>query len=109
MSNNEYKNLDQFIEEYRYDRDIFLEHYTGIEFKYNDKYFRLSHEYSNNNNSEVFKYYLYEIKDYKNDKISYINIGKYRDLDEVLDNCLIDGNKFKEIITNEKTIILGKD
>jgi len=36
-------------------------------------------------------------------------IGWYADLDDVLENCMIQGRKFKDVIMDEQTEILGKD
>ena len=36
-------------------------------------------------------------------------IGWYQDLEDVLNNCLIDNKKFKDVIMDDSTEILGKD
>ena len=112
MRLNEYDSFEKFYDEYNFDRDINTEHYTGIEFKFNDKYYRLSHDFSNNS-SEKYKYWVYELisKD-KNViylKTEWTNVGKFLNLDDVLDNWIIDNRKFREVIMDDNTIILGKD
>ena len=39
----------------------------------------------------------------------FILIGWYSDLDDVLENCIIDGRKFKDVIMDDSTKIEGKD
>ncbi len=39
----------------------------------------------------------------------FIWIGWYADLNDVLENCIIDGRKFKDVIMDDSTIIEGKD
>ena len=39
----------------------------------------------------------------------YLLIGEYPDMNSLLDNCFIDGIKFREIIMADDTEILGKD
>lgn len=36
-------------------------------------------------------------------------IGWYRDIGNLLKNCLIDGKSFREIIMTDETKIIGKD
>lgn len=112
MRINEYKSFNEFYEEYNYDRDVLNGHYIGLEFKYKGKYYRLSHDFSNTNYDEEYKYYVFEIIQDKNS--SYFDgvhklLGKYHNLDETLDRWIIDGKTFKEIIMLDETEILGKD
>ena len=45
MRINEYETFEQFYEEYNYDRDVFQEHYIGLEFKYaNNYYFQIERD-----------------------------------------------------------------
>lgn len=36
-------------------------------------------------------------------------IGWYSDMDDVLENCVIDGEKFKNVIQDDNTRILAQD
>ena len=111
MGKNEYDNFESFYNEYSRDRDIFNGSYTGLDFKYNNVIYRLSHEYSNESD-ELYKYYTYIIEIKPNDAYfngNYVLIGKYTSLDELVNKWIIDGQSFKDIIVNEKTEILGKD
>ncbi len=36
-------------------------------------------------------------------------VGWYSDLEDVLDNCVIQGRKFRDVIMDDETEILGKD
>ncbi len=111
MRVNEYNSFEEFYEEYNYDRDVFSGHYIGIEFKYNDKYYRLSHDYSLSDESHIYKYFSFELVK-KND--AYFNgeskvIGQYKNLNDALDNWIIDGKPFREVIMDDNTQILDKD
>ena len=45
--------------------------------------------------------------EYKDD--DFILIGCYSDLNDVLENCIIDGRKFKDVIMDDSTKIERKD
>ena len=112
MRVNEYNNLEQFYEEYNYDRDIFKGHYIGLEFFFRGNYYRLAHDYSNLDNQHEFKYFAYQIIQNKNNAYfdgEYVLLGEFRNLDEMLDDWIIDGICFKELIIMDETKILGKD
>ena len=115
---NEYTSLQEFREEY--DGISYKKHrsFIGIEFTYHDVYYRMCREplvdehlpsLPNGNkghynvvivhwkNGEWFSDYEYEL------------IGWYENIDDLLQNCYIDGKKFKDIIMADETEIIGKD
>ena len=109
MRKNEYKSFEEFYEEYRYDRDVLKGHYTGLEFKYNGKHYRFSHDYANNDTENEYKYFAYEIiRNNSKDEVQQL-IAKYHDIDEALEKWHINNVSFKEIIMLDETIILSKD
>lgn len=112
MRINEYNSFEEFYEEYNHDRDVLNGHYIGLEFKYKEKYYRLSHDFSNSDQNNEYKYFAYEIIQDKNS--SYFEglhklLGKYHNLDEALNEWIIDEKQFKEVIMLDETKILGKD
>ena len=114
MRVNEYSSFEQFYEEYNYDRDVEKEHFIGLEFKYSGKYYRLGHDYSNEDKENIYKYWTYELAPDKNGEVIYLksdwaNIGRYKNLDDVLDNWIINGKSFREVIMLDDTEILAKD
>ncbi len=108
MRLNTYNNLEEFYEQYNYDRDILNGHFTGIEFEYNFRVYRLSKDYSNES-EERLKYWTYEVIDYDTQFPSFIELNKYVNLDAVLNEWTIEGKKFKDIIMDDNTIILAQD
>ncbi len=114
MRINEYETFEQFYEEYNYDRDVFQEHYIGLEFKYANNYYRLGHDYSNDDSNHPYKYWVYELEENSDGqkiylKSDWINVGQFKNLDDALDNWIIEGKPFREVIMLDDTQILGKD
>lgn len=110
MRINEYNSFEEFYEEYNYDRDVMQGHLTGIQFKYNNKYYRLSKDYYESAH-EPLKYWCYIITNYERSdpEEDFELVGKYHTLDEALDNWNIDGKKLRDVIMDDQTQILDKD
>ena len=123
MRVNEYKELKYLIYEYESGRSIPADNldrqkFMGIEFKYNDVYYRMCREPLDENEKVIFSdgrtgqydvILLHCEKTGYPQSESYELIGWYADLDDVLENCMIQGRKFKDVIMDEQTEILGKD
>ena len=113
MRVNEYKELKDFIYEYESGRSIPADNldrqkFMGIEFKYNDVYYRYS-DFTKDKLQQYDVILLHCEKTGYPQSESYELIGWYADLDDVLENCMIQGRKFKDVIMDEQTEILGKD
>lgn len=123
MRVNEYNNLDEFIYEYDSGRSIPSDNldrqkFMGIEFKYNGTYYRMCREPQDNNDIVILndgRPGVYDVMILHCENTGYPMserselIGWYADLDDVLDNCIIQGQKFRDIIMADVTEILGKD
>ena len=119
MRINEYESFEKFYDEYNYERDIFNEHYTGIEFIYNHKMFRLSRDYDDDEKRVRYFTWQIELDETGEDPVivkengfpSYVltRLKIYENLDDALDNWYIDGVKFREVIMDDNTIISSKD
>ncbi len=123
MRVNEYKELKDFIYEYESGRSIPVDNldrqkFMGIEFKYNNVYYRMCREPLDENEKVTLadgRKGQYDVMILHCEKTGYPQsescelIGLYADLDDVLENCLIQGRKFKAVIMDEQTEILGKD
>lgn len=117
MRINQYKNLDEFIFEYNDYRDPSNGKFMGIEFKYNGKYYRMCREPLNScermEDGTLLEYDVMQIitpsGNYLDGNMEYLLIGWYKNLNDVLENCIIDGKKFKDIIMEDYTEILGQD
>ena len=90
----------------------------GVEFKYNNVYYRMCRESLDENEKVTLSdgrtgqydvILLHCEKTGYPQSESYELIGWYADLDDVLENCMIQGRKFKDVIMDEQTEILGKD
>ncbi len=125
MRVNEYNTLEEFIYEYSDGRSIPSDNlekpkYMGIEFKFHDKYYRMCREPLPENeedyiilpNGEVGRYDVLLLNCEEggyplSDNVELV--GWYSDLNDVLENCIIDDIKFKDVIMDDSTEILGKD
>lgn len=122
MRRNEYENLNQFVYEYAYGRNLYSDNgpqYMGIEFRYNGQYYRMCREPLSEDemiklpNGRLGQYDVLLMRCSKHEQYpeceEFVLIGWYSDLDDVLNNCIIDGLPFKEVIISPDTEILGKD
>ena len=123
MRINEYNDLDEFIDEYYKGVEMPWQssdgkrRYMGIEFSYNGVYYRMCREPGEDDempklpDGRIGRYDVmichWAMPEYNDD--DFIHIGWYSDLDDVLENCIIDGRKFKDVIMDDSTKIEGKD
>ena len=116
MRLNEYNSLDEFINEYTGEWNPSGGHWLGLDFIHNGKRYRLHTGAMYNSKctilpdgkEAVFGIYKFNaIKDSKGHEYSLI--GEYSDMESLLDNCIIDGRKFRDIIMDDNTQMTGKD
>ena len=123
MRINEYNDLSEFIDEYATGKSFswqnkdHKERYMGIEFSYNDVYYRMCREPGKDSEMPILpdgrmgRYDVmichWAMSQYKDD--DFVLIGWYSDLNDVLENCIIDGKKFKDVIMDDSTKIEAKD
>lgn len=123
MRKNEYNSLDEFVDEYSTGKSFSWqnaerkEKFMGIEFKYNNVCYRMCREPGKDEDMPVLpdgKRGRYDVMichlwmpEYEDDDFQLV--GWYADLDDVLENCIIDGRKFKDVIMDDDTVITGKD
>ena len=101
MRINEYNNLDEFISEYIGVWNPSDGHWFGLDFSYNGETYRLGRE-------TMFGLYLHKQKPAGN-KYEYALLGKFADMNDLLDSTCICGRRFKDVIMDDSTEILGKD
>lgn len=123
MRINEYNNLQEFIYEYESGRSLPSDNldrqkFMGIEFKFNGVYYRMCREPIDESNVVMLqngKIGQYDVMILHCENTGYPLserfelIGWYADLNDVLDNCILQGRKFKDVIMDDQTEILGKD
>lgn len=123
MRINEYNSLDEFIDEYYKGVEMPWQssdgkrRYMGIEFSYKGVYYRMCREPGEDDempkllDGRIGRYDVmichWAMPEFKDD--DFILIGWYSDLNDVLENCIIDGRKFKDVIMADSTKIEGKD
>lgn len=123
MRINEYNSLDEFIDEYYKGVEMPWQssdgkrRYMGIEFSYKGVYYRMCREHDEDDempklpDGRIGRYDVmichWAMLEFKDD--DFILIGWYSDLNDVLENCIIDGRKFKDVIMDDSTKIEGKD
>ena len=118
MRQNEYNNLQEFVEEY--DGKDYKAHqsFIGIEFTYHGVYYRMCREPGPKSwwpilpdglkgRYRVVIVHWHETPTELN--FDYELIDWYRDIDDLLENCSIDGKSFQEVIMADETKIIGKD
>lgn len=108
MRKNEYKCLDDFINEYNGKHEIGDEFHIGIEFYYKDQLYRMCLEPGGN------AYFLYKVlrsmeEHIKTGKDMYKILGVFDSIELLLETTVLDNKKFKEIIMEDDTIIDSKD
>jgi len=115
MRVNEYNCLYEFIYEYDSGRRPSTEtqsrKFMGIEFLYRGVYYRMCYEPVENEGEPRF-YYVYimhcESRGYPAAD-DFEVIARYEKLHDLLNNFLIGGIPFKDVIMDDNTTILGKD
>ena len=105
MRINEYNNLDEFISEFKGVRNPANNLWLGLEFFYQGNYYRFD--------TSDGKFYLKKIilisKDSYPDVEGYEIIAENTSMQEILDNVVIGNRKFRDVIMDDNTEILGKD
>ena len=110
MRINEYNSLKEFTDEYTGVWSPSSGHWLGLDFKYQDVEYRLhtGAMYNSENtilpDGRIAKFGIYYLKNNE-----YELIGEYADMNDVLEKCMINGKKFKDVIMADSTEILGKD
>lgn len=96
-----YKNLHEFIKEYDdIDYGKYVEKHIGIEFEYNNKFYRMCNEPIMSalpkRNGIILNICTYTGPDeyYCSEKV----LGWYEDLNDCLENWIIDGKKLKRLL-----------
>ncbi len=113
MKKNEYNAIEEFISEYQGVRDPVNNKWLGLEFKYDNRYFRLStdspHELKGCD--KVFCLYKFLVTGpcYFLDNDGCELLGEFENIESLLDSLVIDEIKFREIIMDDNTEILAKD
>ena len=103
--NDTYNNIDEFKKEYTGFRDPSNNKWYGLEFFYNNKYYRFDYVATN---ISIYILVISKNKVYP-DIDEYILIGEYSNIDEALNSFYIDNKLLKDIIIDDSVKILGKD
>ena len=118
MRINEYKDLNEFTLQYCGFWNPSEGKWLGLEFEYKGKIYRFQtgpmfeKEKPVLPNGKQGEFCVYEMVCKKESYPfcdRYELIGWYSDMDDVLENCVIDGEKFKNVIQDDNTRILAQD
>jgi len=111
MRINEYKCLEDFINEYNGKYEIGDEFHMGLEFEYKGQIYRFCRE----SNDPLF-FIIYkrgpEIKINPNrfyNCLTQVEIFRCYSMKEVLETKIIDNRPFKDVIMDDNTLMLSKD
>ena len=113
MRINEYNTLSEFTDEFIGEWSPSNEHWWGLEFRYCGVEYRLhtgtmyKEEETVLEDGRPVMFGLYRMK--KTDGVNCTLIGRYGNMDELLNSYVINGKPFRDIITDDLTEILGKD
>ena len=120
-----YDDINDFIREYSCDKNEEFETNQGMDFSYNGKSYHLCRypmedaelkiKFSKIVSKDLFKC-EYEValidSTLPQNELSFDNVhyvGWYTDIYDLLDNCEIDGKKFKDLLLNHEIKVTGKD
>ena len=115
MRINEYNSLQEFTDEYVGEWNPSKGHRLGLDFKYNGVVYRLHTGAMYNKYDTVLEdgrtalFGVYRRCTDESAPRDYVLIGEYADMDDLLDKCFIEGRKFREVIMDDNTEMLGKD
>lgn len=122
MRLNYYNSLEDFIGEYSGIRSGKYDTVYGIDFTYNGKLYRMTMDqmepddvrkkFEEKLNKKLGKYEVALVDPNGSGDFQYHNyqfIGWYDDIYDLLENCYIEGRKFKDVIMDDYTEIEGQD
>ncbi len=119
MRINEYNSIDEFTSQYTGIWGPSDGHWFGLDFKFNGHEYRLhtGTMYGDadivDDNGVVRQFGIYiktDEKDPQHPSISlYSLLGEYASIDEVLESSVIEGIKFRDVIMDDSTELLGQD
>lgn len=124
MRINEYNSFEDFYYEYAYgpafswEDENHIRRFMGIEFKYNGRYYRMCREPLTEEEYPVLpdgRIGLYDVMEMHCAKTTYPGcdyfetLGWYANLDDLLEQCYLQGKKFREVIMADETEILSQD
>ncbi len=115
MRINEFTDLQEFIDMYDENSTVDCEKHIGLEFEYNHQMYRMCREpiaiehRPTLPNGKKGRYAVYKVFNHMKPNQEYETIGWYVDMDDLLNNCYIEGKSFKEVILEDETRMDGMD
>ena len=115
MRINEYNSLEEFTSEYIGIWSPSNGHWFGLDFKYNGVTYRLHtgsmyhRENTTLSDGRELLFGLYRLLDAAGANDNYTLLAEFADMDDLLESTVIEGRKFRDIIMDDMTEILGKD
>ena len=118
MRINEFNNIQEFIDMYDENSTVDCEKHIGLEFEYHKQMYRMCREpkivcgkyvLPTLPNGKIGRYAVYKVFNHMQPNQEYETIGWYTDMDDLLNNCFIEGKPFKEVIMEDDTRMDGMD
>jgi len=125
MSNNAYMDgeLNVFIQNFSGKFDLFEGSFLGVDFRFRGQLYRITRSptldkeatdhLKNKFNKSIGEYEVikYPVREYGESFVwdTNIFIGLYDTIEDLLNNCLIDGVPVRTIVTSNETVFLGTD
>lgn len=101
---NEYNSLEDFTLQYTGVWAPSEGHWLGLDFKYDNRIYRLSTGSMFKDDEKDLMFYLYE---FNNDE--YMLLGSYKNMGDLLKSKDIENTAFSVIIMDDNTELLGQD
>ena len=115
MRKNEYTSIEQFTSQYIGEWNPSCGHWLGLDFKYCGEEYRFhtgsmyeTESHLENGQPALFGIYLKREGSGKNLR-EYELLGQYTSMEEALESTVIAGKKFRDVIIDENTELLGQD
>ena len=112
MRLNEYNSLEEFTSQYIGEWNPSEEHWLGLEFSYNGNIYRFNTGSMYNENDTILpdgRIALFGLYLKNKSEPNFTLLGEYACMEDVLNSRVIDGVKFKSVIMDECTELLGQD
>lgn len=115
MRINEYNSLEEFTSEYTGVWSPSSGHWFGLDFRFNGVTYRLHTGPMYKDEETVLPdgreavFGLYRLINVTGTDYQYTLLGKYADMNDLLESTVVEGRKFRDIIMDDMTEMLGKD
>ena len=106
---NEYKSLKEFTSQYIGEWGPSDGHWLGLDFIYNHEEYRLHTGCMYEDEADTLFSLYKKLSPSYNNTHEYLLLEQFDSMDKLLDSSVIDNHKFKDIIIDSNTELIGQD